>query len=231
MSLTYLPPGDADRVIWLNNFSNRIGQYATALGLNNAEITSVQHDAAMFAYVIQMQDAAHQFYSSYTMLKKQLRSSPQQIAAPVLPAVPSAGSPPAAVNSGIFNRIVLLVNRIKISSAYSETMGQDLNIIPATSTVNPNDFIPNLSIRLDAGHPLLKWKKGDADAVQLYVDRRDNNGFMPLARTTHNTYLDTMNVPAETFTATWDYKGRYVIGDDEVGQFSQTISINVIRTA
>ncbi|MEO5644236.1 MAG: hypothetical protein ABIQ40_13240 [Bacteroidia bacterium] len=231
MNSSYIPVSDADRVVWLYNFGNRLSQYATALGLTPAEITSVQRDAAMFTYVVQMQDAAHQYWTSLSGLKRQLRSAPQQIAAPAIPVAPAAGSPPSAVNSGIFNRVILLVARIKQSSAYSETMGQDLNIIPSVTAINPNDMVPNLSIRLEAGHPLLKWKKGDADGVQLYVDRRDTNGFVLLAKVFRNTYLDVLVLPANIFTATWDYKARYLIGDDEVGQFSTVISINVLRTA
>jgi hypothetical protein len=231
MSTSYLPVSDADRVVWLNNFSNRIGQYATSLGLATGDVASVQHDATMFAYVVQLQEAGHQYWTAVSGLKKQLRSSPQQSAAPVLPVSPAVGTPPAVVNSGIFNRILLLVSRIKQSSVYTIAMGQDLNVIPTVTVVNPNDMLPNLTIRLESGHPLLKWKKGDADGVQLYVDRRDNEGFVPLAKVFRNTYLDTMAVPANTFTATWDYKARYLIGDDEVGQYSPVISINVTRTA
>lgn len=110
-------------------------------------------------------------------------------------------------------------------------MGQDLGIIPYTTVVNPNDMIPNLSIRLDARHPLMKWTKGTSDGVQLYVDRRDNNGFVALSKVFRNTYLDTASLPAAAFTATWDYKARYLIGDDEVGQFSPVLSINVVKTA
>lgn len=231
MSNSYLPVSDADRVVWLNNFSNRIGQYAPSLGLVTADVTSVQHDAAMYSYAVQLLDGAHQYWTAVSGIKKQLRSSPQQTTAPVLPAMPSAGTAPAAVNSGIFNRISLLVARIKQSSVYTVAMGQDLNIIPSAPTVNPNDMIPNLTIRLDAGHPLLKWIKGDADGLQLYVDRRDTNGFVALAKVFRNIYLDTMTISANEFTATWDYKGKYLIGDDEVGQFSPVISINVMRTA
>ncbi len=230
MSTPYLPVSDTGRVVWLNNFSNRIGQYATSLGLVAADVTSIQHDAAMYSYVVQLQDAGHQYWTAVSSVKKQLRSSPQQTTAPVLPAAPSVGTPPTAVNSGIFNRVALLVARIKQSSAYTAAMGQDLNIIPVTTTINPSDMVPNLSIRIDAGHPLLKWKKGNADGVQLYVDRRDNNGFVALAKVFRNTYLDSMPLPTNTFTATWDYKARYLIGDDEVGQFSPVISINVTRT-
>jgi hypothetical protein len=231
MNSSYLPVSDADRVVWLNNFSIRLGQYAPSLGLATVDVTSIQHDAAMFAYVVQLHDGAHQYWTAVSGVKKQLRTSPQQTVAPVLPAMPNAGTAPSIVNSGVFNRIVLLVARIKQNSVYTLAMGQDLNIIPPVSTVNPNDLVPNLSIRLDAGHPLLKWKKGDADGLQLYVDRRDANGFVALAKVFRNTYLDTMALPQNVFTATWDYKGRYLIGDDEVGQFSPVISINVVRTA
>jgi hypothetical protein len=230
-SISYLPVSDADRVVWLNNFSSRLGQYATSLGLTTGEVTGVQHDASMFAYVVQLHEAGHQYWTAVSSLKKQLRSSPQQSAAPAIPASPAVSASPAPVNSGIFNRILLLVARIKQSSVYTTAMGEDLNVIPPVVTINPNDMIPNLTIRLDAGHPLLKWKKGDADGLQLYVDRRDNAGFVPLAKVFRNTYLDIEMVPANVFTATWDYKARYIIGDDEVGQFSPLISINVIRTA
>jgi hypothetical protein len=185
----------------------------------------------MFAYLVQLHEAGHQYWTAVSGLKKQLRSSPQQSVAPVIPASPAAGTPPTAVRSGIFNRIILLVSRIKQSSVYTVTMGQDLSVIPPVVVFNPNDLLPNLSIRLESGHPLLKWKKGEADGVQLYVDRRDTNGFVSLAKVFRNTYLDIMEVPVNTFTATWDYKARYLIGDDEVGQFSPVISINVIRTA
>jgi hypothetical protein len=231
MSVSYVPMSDAPRVVWLNNFSNRLGQYSSALGLTAPEIASVQHDAAMFSYSVQLLDSAHQYWTAVSSVKKLLRSSPQQLAAPVLPAVPSVGTPPTLVNSGIFNRIVLLVARIKQSSAYSAAMGQDLGIIPSSTIVNPNDMVPNLSIRLDAGHPFMKWTKGTADGVQLYVDRRDNNGFVPLSKVFRNNYLDTASLPLAAFTATWDYKARYLIGDDEVGQFSPVISINVVRTS
>lgn len=231
MSTSYLPVSDADRVVWLNTFSSRIGQYASSLGLTAGEVTGVQNDASMFAYVVQLTEAGHQYWSAIAGLKKSLRSSPQQSTAPVLPSSPSAGTPPAAVRSGIFNRIVLLVARIKQNSVYTTTMGQDLNIIPPVVTVNPNDLLPDLTIRLQSGHPLLKWKKGEADGVQLYVDRRDNAGFVPLAKVFRNNYLDIAEVPVNAFIATWDYKARYLVGDDEVGQFSQVISIQVIRTA
>lgn len=231
MNSRYLPDGDADRVVWLTNFSNRLGQYAAPLGLTTSEVTNVQQDASMFAYVVQQNDAAHQYATAFTNLRNLLKSSSQQMPAPAIPAVPSSGTPPPPVNTGIFNRLALLVARIKQHSAYTPAIGQDLNIIPPVSTVNLNDMAPNLSVRLEAGHPLLKWTKGEADGTQLYVDRRDNNGFVSLAKVFRNSYIDVAPLPANVVIATWDYKAKYLIGDDEVGLFSPVVSIEVIRTA
>ena len=145
--------------------------------------------------------------------------------------MPSIGTPPSAVSSGIFNRLVLLVIRIKQSVAYTAAMGQDLGVIPPVQNFDPNAMQPALTLRLEAGFPLLEWKKGESDGVHLYVDRRDGNGFVLLVRTVKTAYIDTQPLPPNTFTASWDYKVRYLIGDDEVGAFSSVLSINVLRAS
>jgi hypothetical protein len=54
LNVSYIPGSDADRVIWLNNFSTKIGTYATLVGVATAEVTSVQKDTAMFSYMVNM---------------------------------------------------------------------------------------------------------------------------------------------------------------------------------
>lgn len=183
----------------------------------------------MYAYVVQIVDAARSYSQAMSSLRKQLRSSPQQTAMPALPAMPAVGAPPAAVNSGIFNRIAILVARIKQHAAYTSTMGSDMGIIAPANNINIATMAPDLSIRLESGFPLLRWKKGDSDGVNIYVDRHDNAGFVFLRRTVRTSYLDSEPLAPNTFTATWDYKVRYLIEDDEVGLFSSTISINILR--
>jgi hypothetical protein len=231
MNTQYLPTADADRVIWLNNFNAALPQYAAALGLTTAEVQTVSRDAAWFAYVFQLQNDARQYLQAMTQYKNSMRSNSLQTANMPLPTLPTIGTPPTPAPAGIFNRIATLVMRIKRAPGYSPAIGQALDIIPAETTFNPNDMAPDLSIRIDAGHPLLRWKKGEADGAAIYVDRRDGNGFALLVETVKTSYIDIAPLPANTFSASWDYKARYFIGDDEVGNFSPVISINVIRTA
>ncbi|MCU0434844.1 MAG: hypothetical protein MUC87_15420 [Bacteroidia bacterium] len=229
MATAYLPTADADRVVWLNNFSNRLNQYRQALGITTAEVNSYAADAAMLAYVIQLYDASSQFSQALSSIKRNLRSASQQVAMPALPALPNIGTAPATVNSGIFNRVVQLVARIKVHAAYTVAMGQDLGIVAPVVPFDPNTMQPNLRVSLEAGYPKLKWNKGLADGTKIYVDRHDNEGFVLLKQTVKNTLLDTEAMPANTYSVTWDYKARFLLDDDEVGLFSQTLSINVIR--
>lgn len=229
MTTSYLPVSDNDRALWLNNFSSRLGQYRVALGLTIAEVNSVIADADMFAYLVQLSDASRQYAQAVTNMKKQARSAPQQIMLPALPVSPTVNTPPTMVSSGIFNRVIILVAIIKQHSAYSVTMGTDLGIVAPVIPFNPATMTPDLTIRIESGFPLLRWRKGESDGVHIYVDRHDNNGFVLLRRTVRNSFLDSHPLPPNTFTATWDYKVRYLIEDDEVGNYSPVISINVFR--
>lgn len=231
MNATFLPASDVDRVLWLNNFSTILPQYTSALGLNNTDILTTQRDANYFSFVVQLQSDARQYFQAMSQYKNGIRSNSIQNSGGPLPQLPSQGTPPTAVLSGVFNRIATLVLRIKRAPGYTPSIGQALGIIAPESTFNPNDAAPELSVRIDAGHPLLRWKKGEFDGVVIYVDRRDGNGFVQLAHTVKTSYLDVTVLPANTFSVTWDYKARYFIGDDEVGQFSMIISLNVIRTS
>ena len=217
--------------MWLNNFSNRLSQYRQALGIPTAEVAGYVADATMFSYLVQLNDATVQFAQSLSSTKRTLRSSSQQMAMSALPALPNIGTPPTPVNSGIFNRVTLLVARIKQHAAYTAAMGQDLGIVAPVVPFNPGTMQPNLSVRLESGYPKLKWTKGESDGLKIYVDRHDNAGFVLVKQTVKTSFLDTEPLPPNTYSVTWDYKAKYLIEDDEVGVFLQVLSINVVRAS
>lgn len=43
----YLPKGDEDRVIWLNNFAVKLPTYASKYGITPEETMGTQNDAAV----------------------------------------------------------------------------------------------------------------------------------------------------------------------------------------
>jgi hypothetical protein len=225
----YLPTGDADRVIWLNNFAVKIATYATNVGVTPAEVTAVNNDKTYYQYIINMVDAYKQYLNNIVAYKNMLKQAvdQQHIGAP--PAPPVLGTAPISVIEGVFDRVSKLVQRIKASLNYTEAMGQDLGIIAPESVIDPTTLQPVLKVKLDAGRPHIKCSKGIADAIDLFVDRQDGAGFIQIGRLLKADYIDIASLPVGVSLAEWEYKARFVIGNDNVGLMSAVESVVVKR--
>lgn len=227
IQISYLPTADSDRVIWLNNFSTKIGTYATSVGVTSAEVTQIQKDASMFQYIMNLVEIYKQTLNNLVSYKSLLKRPIGQQHLGAIPSLPTLAAPPAAVSEGVLTRIAAIVKRIKASANYTENMGQDLGIIAPIQSIDLSTLQPDLTVKLDAGRPHIKSSKGIADALDLYVDRNDGAGFILIGRLIKPDYIDTANLPAGTLLAEWDYKAMFVIGNDNVGLMSPIVSVIV----
>jgi hypothetical protein len=225
-TISYLPNGDAERVIWLGNYKTKLPNYAAVLGITPAEISAVNNDYNMFKYIIDMLTAYKQTTGNIVAYKNLLMHAHKQQHLGAVPML-SLGAAPAAVTEGVFDRVSAQVQRIKASPGYTAAIGNDLNIIAPTRFVDPLTMQPELSVRPDAGRPHLKCVKGNADAVDLYVDRKDGSGFVLIGRLLKLDYIDAVSLPAGVALQEWDYKAMYVIGNNPVGLMSGVVSIVV----
>jgi hypothetical protein len=227
--VSYLPGTDADRVIWFYNFSTKIGTYATSLGISTVEVTSVHNDAAFFQFIENMVEVYKQAVNNVVGYKNLVKHAIGQQHLGAIPTLPTLGTPPAAITEGAFDRVQKLVTRIKASVNYTDSLGADLGIIAPSSLIDPNTLQPVLKVRLEAGRPHIKCAKGIADAIDLFVDRKDGNGFVLIGRLCKMDYIDTAVLPAASPLVEWDYKAMYVIGNDSVGIMSLVESVIVKR--
>src|SRR3989339_593979 len=230
MKKRFIPDGDQAKVGFIVNLGAKMPDHAATLSITPAEVTSVQADAAMFKYLMDMQEAYKTNKQEVTGYKNVLRDGPLGAPLGAVPVGPTLPVPPAAVSAGIFIRISQLVSRIKGNPAYNkQTIGEDLGIVGDEQVIDIPNLKPILKSRLDAGRPMIIWKKGPADAIDIYVDRKDGAGFVFLVTDTFPDYLDTFPVPAGVQTAVWDYKAVYSINDEQVGQFSDPMPVTVSR--
>ena len=230
MKKRFIPDGDQAKVGFIVNLGAKMPDHAATLSITPAEVTSVQADAAMFKYLMDMQEAYKTNKQEVTRYKNILRDGPLGTPLGVVPVAPTLPVAPVAVSAGIFVRISQLAMRIKGNPAYNEAIGEDLGLVGDEQVIDIPNMKPVLKSRLDSGRPLIIWKKGPAaDVLDIYVDRKDGLGFVFLATDTQPDYLDTFPVPAGVTTAVWDYKAIYRIGDDTVGQFSEPIQVTVTR--
>jgi hypothetical protein len=223
----YMPADDAGRQLWLSNFASKITTYGNTLTVTLAEITSVQNDSAYFAYVFDMVNKYKENVKQRVTYKNLLMLGDSH-QAPIggLPANPTLGVAPTAVAAGIFKRIALLVQRIKNSPLYTTAIGNDLGIIGADNIIDTNALKPIITVLLQAHHPLLKWSKNQMQGIRIYADR-DGTGYKYLATDTQPNYLDTATLPDAGTSAVWKYKTIYILHDEEVGSFSDDITVTV----
>lgn len=225
----YLPKADKQKAVWLKNFTLKLAVHGENVGILPDEILGTSNDAASFIYSIQMAENLKSSLAQIVAFKKILGTGDGTgpLAYPQITLVIT--QPPIAVEAGIFKRLAKLVQRIKNHRNYNESIGKDLGIIAPKATNNKMGLKPKLSGGLDAGRPLIKWKKGHADSIDIYVDRNDGNGFIFLANDYTPDYIDTNPIPEEKETVVWAYKGIYRIKDEQVGEFSDVIKIAVTR--
>lgn len=221
----YLPADDSGKADLLEHFAAKLPQYAKILEISAADLASAQADAAAFRNTLQGQQRAQANAQQWTALKNLLRdggtgSAAPPAAAPTPPSVPEV--PP-----GVIPRFTAQATRIKNHKNYTPAIGQDLGIVGAEQTVDPSAWKPVLGIKTQAGRPTVAWTKGGADALEIWVDRGDGPGFAFLAIDLKPDYPDSFPLPAPGTSALWKYRAIYRLGDDQVGQWSDVISVTV----
>jgi len=227
----YLPKTDAERLSFIENFDDKLSTYAATFGIAAGTLTSVTDDRLMFKYILDMQEKFKTFKQDITAYKNLLSEGPGGGNAGPVPIIPTLAAPPTLIRRAIFRRIRELVTQIKANSAYTENIGEDLGIVGDEQTVEINKLQPELKSEIVAGHPVIKWTKGHADALDIFVDRNDGAGFVFLATDTSPDYTDTTPLPQGVESAVWEYQAIYKINDDQVGKYSESIKVTVSKKA
>jgi len=229
---TYYPPRTADQIVWLVNWCNKLGTYATPLGLAPAQVGAAVADGLWLVYVLQSWLGATRTWSLACTTAANDAQTGDGTALSVLPVFtpPALPTGEMAVNTGALNRIFALVQTIKDSNGFTDAIGTDLGVIGSAQT-GP-DFTtlqPVFTVtRIATGNNInWTWQGNSAylDMIELQVDRNDGKGFGQLVFDTTPGYTDTFPQPAAL--TKWKYKGIYRVGDQQVGLWSQEMSITV----
>ncbi|MHB8258887.1 MAG: hypothetical protein ACYDCN_09610 [Bacteroidia bacterium] len=230
----YLAEDDNGKEVFLNNFSSKLPTYAvpSILNLDAAIVTQTEHDAENFAAIIAIHAAFKKYLTNITKYKNHMRDGAvNDVALPALAAPPALIAFVGIVVGDIFGRIRKLVQTIKNHPKYTEAMGADLGIIgaePSLSSIGMqrNELKPIITVKMQSGHPHFKWKKHGLQGVKAMVDRGTGE-FKFLATDTKTIYLDTFALPAIGASAVWKYMFIYIENDEEIGQWSDVISVPV----
>jgi hypothetical protein len=131
-SRTWFPTNLAARAAWFQNFATQFAAVAASLGFLPAEVAAVQDDntcfqdlASGFVEIEAYQDAVRQYRINVT----------EGAVGEPTPAFPAGIDPtPSELRpTGIFQRLIELVDRIRAATAYTDEIGALLGIFPSAS--------------------------------------------------------------------------------------------------
>ena len=126
----FLPTDDAGKVIWLQNFSSKLNDYAAKYGISPAEVADMLASADFFAYWVGSLEKIRTFSQKATAFKNEVRDGLAEAGgSPSLnPSLPDLGPAPLVVPPGIFDRVTAIAGRIKKYQSYTVADGEDLGI-------------------------------------------------------------------------------------------------------
>jgi len=223
---SYMPHDDAGKAKFLEHLAATLPKYADLLEIKPEEIASVQADAVAFRHALHEQGDWQSFAQNWTATKNQLRDGGGVLTDWPVPLGQDRPVPPMVL-PGIIARTSALVAHAKTHKHFTVAIGQDLWIIGPSRVIDPTTWKPILNVQITAGHPVILWTKGKASGIEIWVDRNDGNGFVMLTINIEPNTSDTTPLPAAGASATWKYKAIYRLHDEQVGQWSDVMSISV----
>jgi hypothetical protein len=222
----YIPKADDAKVAWLNNFAGKLPSYVAALNISATDTEFTQKAATLATYALSAVKQVQDFSRSVVAYKDALFEGKTPKNPINLPVSPVFTNVPEAMPEGIFMEVRNIVKRIKASSGYTESIGKDLGIVGEESTKKQSVMQPELKLMQEGGKITVKWKKGDSDGINIYV-KRGAGDFAFFAFDAKPHYTDHTALPESP--TTWTYRAIYVKADQEIGQFSDEVSINVSK--
>ena len=226
----YLPSGNSLRGVWLSNFNNILTlALATKLGLTKDDKSSLDADTVAFMYCLILTEAAKAFEHQCVTYQVSLRNGPAGSDVIDVPVLGVIGVAPLPVAAGIFTRVGKLVQKIKLSSVYTNDLGQLLGIIGSEQEAKSlvDEVMPVLSGKMVAGNAQIKYTKGLNDGIKLECKRGVETNFTLLDKINKPTFVDKRPNLIVGQPEKREYRAWFFKGDEVVGQVSAVITITV----
>ncbi|HCI51854.1 MAG: hypothetical protein WCK93_06540 [Nitrosomonadales bacterium] len=220
----YMPKDDNSKADLLEHMAVTLPKYTVPLNISDGDMVQLKADAVGFRYVLKRHQMAESHRHNWTACKDQIRdggtgSNDWPVSTPEDAEIPPPLTP------GVIPRLSKLIAAIKANKNYTEAIGQDLRLIGARHVIVSDNWKPALSAKNKGGHAVISWTKGDAHALEIWADRGDGKGFVFFTISTTASVTD--NSPLPDSISVWQYKAIYRLSDEQVGLWSDVLSVTV----
>jgi hypothetical protein len=222
----WFPSTIQDRSAWFNNFINVFTALAPGLGFTVAELTQLQDDQQDYASLAQSQEALDNFNSAFRQFRISLTEDPVGTPAPTFPAITFTATP-NGVPAGMFQRLIEAVDRIRAHPTYTDEMGANLGIKPATSAPTPEAALkPVLKATAQPGNVVeAKFSRGESDGIVIEYQVDIETNWTVAGNFFKSPALVPIEAKENNLPRAVRMRARYLKGNDAVGQNSDTVSV------
>jgi hypothetical protein len=198
----YLPKKDDKFLTWHDRFKTTLTANLVALGLAAGDATAVNTDNTEIHAKITASNLADGAAQQATKDKNASRKN-------------------------IEARVRAMVRRIKSAPTYTEALGALLGIIGPEDTTDLATSKPLLQgVDKHGGVAEIGFNLLTSEGVNIYSQRDGDTEFKFLARDTCSPYVDNRPLLVAGKPELRRYKAIFVVGDQEVSQFSDDLTVN-----
>ena len=196
----FIPRSEADKVIWLGNFSTNIAIQGPVVGLTPGQ-------------VLLMQSACTNIVDAIAKVESKKAAVNEAVAAKNL------------ISSMALKAIRETSAQMKTNSSYSISIGESLGIIGAGIPFDPAAFKPEITVSNFAEFVRIKFEKKGVDGINIYHRQKGAVVWQFLARDTKSPYDDHIVLATPGQPEHWEYRAYGVIDDFQIGMPSDIVEI------
>ncbi|MBD9358181.1 hypothetical protein [Methylomonas albis] len=198
----YFPHSDSDLLLWHDHFKNALATLKDSLGFSDADLAAIHADNEQLHQTISAANAA-------------------------AVAAHSANAAKSSTIGEVENNTRAHARRAKAQPAYVESMGVLLGIIGSATHIDPASYKPILTATDQTGGIVqLKFNKYKSDGINIYCQREGETELTLLSRTLVSPFTDKRPLLVAGKPELRRYTAVHLLGDDEVGQFSDELVVN-----
>lgn len=230
LSSRWFPSGLQEQAAWFENFYNQFSGLATSLGFTTGDATAVGEDNVVMQFLAGAVIEVDVFEKALRQYRRIITEGDIGDPTPKVPSNPELTAP-TPVDTGIFERLNDLVERIRVAPNYTDETGALLGIIPSKSdSLAPADVKPTIKVfpaQSDYHFSVVVEKREKADMWNVEV-RRVGQEKWENVKTASGKSVDVHITPtADGNTEQLQVRVRLIKNNEDYGQLSDVIYVTV----
>lgn len=174
-SFRWFPTNLAARAAWYENFANQFAAVGASLGFTANDISSITNDNDVFQFLADATVQIKAYEKAIQQYRVIITEGDTGDQTPQFPANPALALP-ASVETGMFERLNKLVERIRVAPAYTNETGALLGILPSQGeAIAPAEVKPSIEVfaaQSNYTFSVVVANRGEADMWEVLILRK-----------------------------------------------------------